>query len=66
MKPGEYESYIQKKGINEAFIENINEGEVFYTVQLDENGGFDTKSQAEAEILSRLVRIENMLKKVEE
>ena len=64
-KVGEYTLHLQNKGYDEACIEGIKNGEAFYTIQLDKFGQFDTKSQAEAEIISRLVRIENMLKRVE-
>ena len=61
-KIGEYETCLHEPGENEAFIDGIKEGEVFYTIRLDKDGCFDVKTQAEAEIISRLVRIENLLK----
>lgn len=61
VKKGNYEAIVQEKGKNEAFIDGIKEGECFYTVGLGEGVGYDTKSQFEAEVLSRLVKIEKRL-----
>lgn len=60
---GHYEPFKQEKNVNEAFIDGIKEGEIFWTIYFGEGSSFDTKSQAEAEIIGRLARIENMLKR---
>ncbi len=60
-KIGTYDVFYQKFGETEAYIDGIQNGEIFYTVWLESGIGFDTRSQAEAEILSRLVRIEEKL-----
>ena len=65
MDIGEYRVYTHKEGKHEAFIEGILEGEVFYTIKLDEHGKLDVKTQAEAEIISRLIKIENKLKLID-
>ena len=64
MKIGDYEPLIQEKDVNEAFIDDIKEGEVFWTVKIDKEGTFDTPSQELAFIMSKLVKIEKMLKRV--
>ena len=58
---GEYKCFVQKKGKCEACLENMKEGEVFWTVKISKNGYYDTKNQDMAEIISRLVRIEEKL-----
>jgi hypothetical protein len=62
-KPGDYEPFVQKKGVEEMSGTELKDGEVFWTVWFDNTGGFDTVSQAEAIIISKLVKIEQMLKK---
>ncbi|MDO8622645.1 MAG: hypothetical protein Q7R52_00190 [archaeon] len=62
-KVGQYECYKQEKGFNEALGIDIKEGEIFWTIRLSKDGYYDTKSQDTAEILSRLVKIEQMLKR---
>ena len=59
---GDYTPLVQKKGINEAFIDDIKEGDIFWCVKLEDHVCIDVKQQEDAEILSRLVRIENILK----
>jgi hypothetical protein len=61
MPIGEYETVTQKKGKEEAFLDGIREGQVFWRVRISEEDWFDCKTQIEAEILSRLVRIETRL-----
>ena len=61
LKIGDYELVKVEKGVNETSL-NLKEGEVFWTVCLDKGHYFDVKTQEYAEILSRLVRIENKLK----
>lgn len=60
---GRYGSFIQKKGKCEACLDNIKDGEAFFTIQLEDNTALDVKSQADAEIISRLVRIEQLLRR---
>ena len=66
MKIGDYEPRIQEKGLNEAFIDAIKEGEPYWTIRLDEFGNYDTETQDTAIIISKLVKIENMLEKLME
>ena len=56
-KVGSYDVFVQKKGVQEACIEGIKEGETYYTVWTEPTGGFDTLSQAEAMIISKLINI---------
>lgn len=58
---GYYEPQIEEKGVNEAFIEGIREGQVYWTVKL-EDGCFDTLYQSDAIIISLLSQINNKLK----
>jgi hypothetical protein len=60
MKIGAYELRTVKRGFEETNI-GVPEGDVYYVVQLDKTGQMDVKTQIEAEVLSRLVRIENEL-----
>jgi len=60
---GFYEPFTQEKGKNEAFIEGIKEGDLFWTVYLGEGCSYDTVSQFQAEVIGRLARIEDKLKK---
>ncbi len=62
-KIGSYKPFKQRKNADEAFIKDIKDGELFWTVKIAEGHYYDTKSQDVAEILSGLVRIENMLRK---
>lgn len=54
---------VQKKGFEE-FTEKgaIKEGDTYWEVQLDRDGQYNVKTQFEAEVMSRLVRIERILK----
>ena len=61
MKVGDYELRIVKDGFEETSL-NIPEGGTYYVVQLEKEGQMDVATHLEAEILSRFVRIENMLK----
>lgn len=61
MKIGNYEPVTQKKGINEAFVKGIKEGEVYWRIQIDKHGQMDVKTQTEAETISRLIRKERQL-----
>ncbi len=63
LKKGEYQIGFQTKGKHEACIKGIKENDEFYTVRLEDVTYFDVKTQFEAEMLSRLVRIEVMLKR---
>lgn len=59
---GFYEPMKVKKGVNETTLP-LKEGQIFWLIKT-EYGGFDTERQEDAEIISRLVRIEQMLKKI--
>jgi hypothetical protein len=64
MEVGDYEPQTYKKGFNETYLETrykIKDGDVFWIIRVDKEGYFDVKTQFEAEVISRLVRIENML-----
>lgn len=63
MKIGEYQLFKVEKNINETTLP-LKEGELFWTVRLSKDVDFDCETQTEAEIISRLVKIENMLKKL--
>lgn len=60
-KVGHYVPMVVKKG--ETELGNCKDGTVFWMVCLGEGAYFDVMKQSEAEILSRLVRIENLLKR---
>lgn len=60
LKIGHYEPHVQKKGEDESFIKT-KEGDVYWMIRT-EDGYIDVKTQTEAEIISRLVRIERLLK----
>jgi len=70
IKVGDYSVKVYKKGYNENAIESLNmngkwkDRDVFYQVRLNKEDWFDVCTQEEAEIISRLVRIENKLNKV--
>jgi hypothetical protein len=59
---GDYEPRVVKKGVEETTLD-IKEGEVYWVVQVDEEGQMDVKEQIDAEILSRLIKIEAVLKR---
>lgn len=62
-KEGEYIVSVQEKGVNESGIDSVKEGDVFYTVGVEEGEAYwDTASPFEAEVLSRLIRIGKELK----
>lgn len=63
LKIGHYEPVIVEKGVNETSLP-LKEGEVFWTIKLDNEGLFDVDNQDTAEIISRLVRIESLLKNI--
>ena len=65
-KVGDYLPYQQEKGVMESCcVDNIKEGEDFWTIRLDKDGMYhDTKSQDTVVILNKLVKIEQMLKKL--
>ena len=64
MKPGDYVPEVQKKGVNEAFIEGIKEGQVYWTVKLDNDGLLDVRTQSEAITISRIIRLEQRMEKM--
>ena len=59
-----YVPMMQKKGVCEAFIEDIKEGDIFWCISLEDGGCIDVKRQEDAEIIYRLVRIEKLLKRL--
>lgn len=61
LRIGDYEPIKVEKRINETTLP-LKEGEVFWTIKLDNERLFDVKTQEEAEIISRLVIIDNNLK----
>jgi len=61
MEIGHYEPRKVKKGEEETTLD-IPEGEVYWLIQLDKDAQLDVETQTEAEIISRLIRIENLLK----
>lgn len=65
MKPkvGSYFPVKVEKGINETTLP-LKEGDIFWEVNLGDGGFFDTEHQEDAEIISRLVRIEKLLRKI--
>ena len=60
---GDIQPSIHEKGKNEAFIDGIKEGETFWTVYLGQGSSFDIKTQFEAEVISRLIKIERLLRR---
>ena len=63
MKIGHYEPHTVRKGINETTLP-LKEGDIFWMIKIDKGGYFDVEKQEDAEIISRLVRIETNLKKL--
>lgn len=62
-KIGEIKTFVVKKGVQETFLP-LKEGELYFTIKLDEEGFIDLEDQVEAEMLAHLVRIENKLDKL--
>lgn len=60
---GNYEPRIQQKGVEEAAIEGMKNGDIYWTVRVGRDDWYDTKSQDNAEIIAALARIEQKLKK---
>jgi len=58
---GFYEPKEVQKGVEETVIP-LKEGDIFWEVTVSPGHFFDCKNQTEAEIISRLARIENILK----
>ena len=59
LKVGEYGVYVQEKGVHEAALEHgINEGDIFYTVRLDQESWIDVIKHSEAILLSKLTSLE--------
>ena len=63
LKIGTYEPRTVRKGVEEAPSLRVAEGDTYWVVQTEKDGQLDVETQAEAEIISRLVRIENILKR---
>lgn len=62
LKIGSYEPVKVKKGYNETVLP-LKEGDIFWLIRT-EDGGFDTLRQEDAEIISRLIRVEQLLKRL--
>lgn len=62
IKIGSYD--VRIVGKNETTSLSLKTGDVYYMVRVDKDGLMDVESQVDAEIISRQVRIENMLKKL--
>lgn len=62
-KIGEVKTFFVKKGEQETGLP-LKEGECYYTVKTDKETWIDVEDLVEAELLGRMVRIENMLEKV--
>jgi len=63
MKIGSNEPRVVKKGFEETTLD-VPEGETYWIVQIDKIGQMDVEKQVEAELLSRLVRVELKLDKL--
>jgi len=63
MNVGEYEQNTVQKGIVQTELD-LKEGETFWTVKTDRYDYLDVKTKIEAEILSRLIRVETILNKI--
>ena len=63
-KIGDYEPFVQEKGVNEFAGTELKEGEVFWTVKTASGTYFDTLNQGEAIIISMLCIQEIQLKKL--
>lgn len=61
IKIGEYD--IRIVGENETTNLPLKKGEIYYMIRIDKESWLDTSSHAHAEIISRLIRIENKLNK---
>jgi hypothetical protein len=62
---GDYSLREYKPGETECFCpNNLADGDIFWTVQLDEYGKLDVLTQADAEIISRLVKLDLRLDKL--
>ena len=62
MKSGEYEPRVVREGVEETVLD-IPEGGTYWCVCLGRGVEMDVDTQAEAEIISRLVRIEALLRR---
>jgi hypothetical protein len=63
IKIGDYAVFSKEKG-KETFLDNLKDGDIYFCIRLSKTDWFDTRLQGDAEIISRLVRIENMLKRL--
>lgn len=62
MRVGHYEPRVVKKGSEETVLP-VKEDEVFWVIQIDKHTKCDVMHQESAEIISRLVKIENLLRR---
>ena len=63
MQVGHYEPRKVEKGFEETILD-VPEGEIYWLVKIDKGVHMDVKEQIQAELLSRLVRIETKLDKL--
>jgi len=59
---GDYLPMVVKKGETEFAGEPLKNGTVFWTVCTETGGYMDVKTQSEADIIARLVRLERLLR----
>jgi len=62
MKVGHYEPREVKKGFNETTLP-VKEGGIYWVIQLDKYSQMDVRHQETAEIMSQLIKINNLLKR---
>ena len=63
LKVGDYDVRVVKKGFEETNLP-VMDGGIYYIVRVDKSSWIDVLHLVDAEMLSRLVRVENMLKKL--
>ena len=63
MNIGEYEPRTVEKGVEETTLP-VKEGTVYWIVQTGKEEQMDVEKQSEAEILSRLIKLEIALNKI--
>lgn len=59
---GECAPFSEEKGVHEAFIPGLKDGDVFWTVNIGDGALVDVLRQEDALMLSSLVRIERLLR----
>ena len=63
VKVGGYIPVKVEKGVNETTLP-LKQGEIFWEINLGDGGSFDVERQEDAEIISRLIRLEKKLNKL--